>query len=86
MHKQKLQTTTSRIDNSKPSALLYPIIKAKKERILEERCTEIEKANRLLLERMTSILKGPATHTSSFNIQANETVKGIKRSIFNSRL
>jgi hypothetical protein len=86
MHKQKLQTTTARIDNSKPSALQYPIIKAKKERIIEERCTEIEKANRILLERMTSILKGPATHTSSFNLQANETAKGIKRSNFNSKL
>ena len=30
--------------------------------IIEERCTEIEKANRLLLERMTNILAGPATH------------------------
>jgi hypothetical protein len=27
-----------------------------------ERCSEIERANRILLERMTSILAGPATH------------------------
>ena len=29
-----------------------------------ERCNEIERANKILLERMTSILAGPATHTS----------------------
>jgi hypothetical protein len=37
----------------------YPIIKLKKEQQIEERCVEIEKDNRILLERMTKILAGP---------------------------
>ena len=40
----------------------YPLVRAKKEMIIEERCTQIERANRLLLEKMTNILAGPATH------------------------
>lgn len=56
------------VDNTEPSSLKYPLIKTKKEQILEgknqilfnnyllDRCTEIEKANRILLEKMTNIM------------------------------
>lgn len=48
-----------------------------------ERCSEIERANRILLERMTSILAGPATH----NQLPSHTVKtqGGRRDLFSSR-
>lgn len=62
MHKKKIQGTSARVDNNPPVAMSYPLVRAKKEQIIEERCTEIEKANRLLLDRMTNILAGPATH------------------------
>ena len=62
MHRKKVQTTTARVDNNLPNSYKYPIVKSKKEMIIEDRCNEIEKANRILLQRMTSILAGPATH------------------------
>ena len=36
----------------------------KKEALMEERFTEIERANRILLERMTSIMKNGNTHST----------------------
>lgn len=75
------------VDNSLPQAYKYPLVKTKKEMLIEgksphfnfltyksilaERCTEIERANRILLERMTSILAGPATHHVIHNHHAN---------------
>ena len=56
LHKQKIHEIRPIIDNNEPSSLRYPIIKTKKEQILEDRCTEIEKANRILLEKMTNIM------------------------------
>ena len=59
IHYKRINSVTRQIDNKKPSALGYPIIKLKKEQLIEERCVEIEKDNRILLERMTKILAGP---------------------------
>ena len=64
MHKEKLFNTRPLVDTSTPSACRYPIIKSKKEQILEERCTEIEKANRLLLEKMTHIMVNKGKYKS----------------------
>jgi hypothetical protein len=78
MHRKKLYETRPAIDNSLPVACKHPLVKSKKELLIEgksitvfifhtlrislERCTEIEKANRILLQKMTKILSGPATH------------------------
>ena len=62
LHRKKIIGTSARVDNNPPKAMQYPLIRAKKEQIIEDRCTEIERANRILLERMTNILAGPATH------------------------
>lgn len=35
MHKQKLYETKPMVDNNEPSSLRYPLIKTKKEQILE---------------------------------------------------
>lgn len=56
LHKIKIHETRPLVDNSEPSSLKYPLIKTKKEQLLEDRCTEIEKANRILLEKMTNIM------------------------------
>ncbi len=63
LHKDRLHQSRPQVDTSVPSACRYPLVKSKKEQILEERCTEIEKANRLLLEKMTNIMvnKGKLT-------------------------
>ena len=66
-HKKKIRDTRCVVDNKLPLALKYPHIKSKKELIIEERCTQIEKSNRLLLEKMTNILAGPATHHQQFS-------------------
>ena len=79
MHRKKLQLTTSRVDNSLPSSYNYPIVKSKKEMIIEDRCTEIERANRILLQRMTSILAGPATHMIHQSQTARHHSVGRKR-------
>lgn len=35
MNKKKLESTTSRVDNGLPSAYRYPIVKTKKEMLIE---------------------------------------------------
>lgn len=54
-----LRAVKPSVDNALPDSMYHPIVKAKKEQMIEDRCTEIEKANRVLLERMTCILAGP---------------------------
>lgn len=92
MHKKKIQTTTARIDNSLPVACRYPLIKSKKEFIIErkckvqfhsyiERCSEIEKANRILLNKMTNILSGPSIHNAFGNKTFYDAAKHSKSMI-----
>lgn len=44
-----------------------------------DRCNEIERANRILLQRMTSILAGPASHNIIHNgvTKPLPTAKGV---------
>lgn len=59
MHRQKLENIRSVVTNH-PSPPVF-INKLKNEQLLEDRCTEIERENRLLFEKITSIhLKGLA--------------------------
>ncbi len=44
-------------DNRKPNALKFPILKTKKKQQEEDRLTEIERENRLLLEKMSFIMQ-----------------------------
>ena len=57
-HKASLRSVKPSVDNALPESMYHPIVKAKKEQAIEDRCTQIEKANRQLLERMTGILAG----------------------------
>ena len=69
MHKGKIRGVRKAIDNETPSACKYPIINSKKLlndegklqnykfiMVYTERCTEIERENRILLSKMTDIL------------------------------
>jgi hypothetical protein len=61
-HKDHVRNAKGRVDNALPESMYHPIVKHKKEQMIEDRCTEIEKANRILLEKMTSILAGPGVN------------------------
>lgn len=55
-HLQELRGAKSLLDNSIPNSVRYKKGNPKKERMLEERYTEIERANRILLEKMANII------------------------------
>ena len=38
LNKQKLQATTARVDNGPPAAYQYPLVKTKKEMLIEGKC------------------------------------------------
>ena len=56
IHTEKLKNMQSRVKSSKPTKLKHLKFKAKKEQMLEDRFTEIERENRILLEKMSSIM------------------------------
>ena len=57
MHYKHLLEMRAITDSSLPLAYQYPLMKQKKEQILEDRCTEIERENRLLLEKIATIVR-----------------------------
>ena len=83
-HKAMLRAVKPTVDNSLPGSMYHPIVKAKKEQMIEgkysraqqlkvtnltplivvyiDRCSQIEKENRILLERMTCILAGQGSN------------------------
>lgn len=56
IHRAKLQSVKPQIDAKCPARFTHLRKKAKKEQLLEERYTEIERENRILLEKMTNIM------------------------------
>ena len=63
IHKKKILEMRPVLDTSAPTACRYPIINTKRDQQEEERITQIEKQNRLLLEKMQNIMHG---HTVYF--------------------
>lgn len=61
MHKKRVRKMRSVIDRSKPSKFTHLKYKAKKEQMLEDRYTEIERENRILLEKMSYIMNKSPT-------------------------
>jgi hypothetical protein len=57
IHKQKLKTVKSSIDIRSPQFFSHLRTKPKKGQMLEERYSQIEKENRMLLDKMTKIMK-----------------------------
>lgn len=62
LHQEKLRTIRARVDSASPPAFSHAVRKAKKEQMLEDHYTEVERENRLLLEKMSSIMQGKPPH------------------------
>ncbi len=62
VHKKKLHDIKNRIrpriDSSPPPSFKHLADRKKQEQLMEERFTEIEKENRILLEKVTQMMKG----------------------------
>ena len=58
LHKRRLRAARPAIDTRAPRRFGHIQYKAKKERLQEERFTEIERENRILLEKMHRIMNG----------------------------
>ena len=56
IHMLKLKNMQARINSGRPAEFYHLKIKAKREQMLEDRFTEIERENRILLEKMSSIM------------------------------
>lgn len=67
IHMQKLRSVKPTIDLQKPKNFKHLKSRAKKEQMLEDRYTEIERENRILLEKMTSIMQKPNRTSTSFS-------------------
>lgn len=61
-HREKLRTMTSTIDTTEPKALRFDHIRnnLKREQMLEERYGEIDRENRILLQKMSDIMRNPS--------------------------
>ena len=56
IHMLKLKNMHARVNSGRPAEFYHLKIKAKREQMLEDRFTEIERENRILLEKMSSIM------------------------------
>jgi hypothetical protein len=85
IHLQKLRSVKPTIDLNRPKTFKHLKSRAKKEQMLEDRYTEIERENRILLEKMTSIMQKPNRTTSQsfsnerFAIQSAQMKKSLNR-------
>eukprot|EP01062_Namystynia_karyoxenos_P001415 TRINITY_DN1048_c0_g1_i1.p2 TRINITY_DN1048_c0_g1~~TRINITY_DN1048_c0_g1_i1.p2 ORF type:complete len:206 (+),score=76.46 TRINITY_DN1048_c0_g1_i1:87-704(+) len=63
IHRQKLSTSRSAVDNRTPQMYPHLYQKLKKAQMEEERCSVIERDNRTLVKRMTEIMQRPGIDT-----------------------
>jgi hypothetical protein len=59
-HRDRLKHVKADIDNKPPPTYKHLILRQKKEQMLEERYTQIEHENRLLLKKMSKIMRTPS--------------------------
>ncbi len=64
---KKLRKIRPQIDSRRPNSYKHLRSKKKKEQLLEDRFTEIERENRILLEKMTHIMQKQNRTSTSFN-------------------
>eukprot|EP00730_Choanoeca_flexa_P015893 TRINITY_DN7403_c0_g1_i6.p1 TRINITY_DN7403_c0_g1~~TRINITY_DN7403_c0_g1_i6.p1 ORF type:complete len:423 (+),score=111.57 TRINITY_DN7403_c0_g1_i6:26-1270(+) len=57
MHKQKLRSASSTVDNKPPKTYMHLQLKLKKLQMEEERLATVERDNRILLEKMSTIMR-----------------------------
>ena len=73
LHRGKLKNIRSVLDTTRPTTFNHLAKKPKKDQMLEERFTEIERENRILLEKMTMTNK----RTNKFISLAKSTKKSL---------
>jgi E3 ubiquitin-protein ligase TRIP12 len=56
LHQNRLQTARPRVDSASPRPCPHLKHRLKQQQLAEDRCTEIERANRILLEKMAIVL------------------------------
>lgn len=84
IHMQRLKSVKPTLDLQRPKTFKHLKSRAKKEQMLEDRYTEIERENRILLEKMTSIMQKPNRTSSSFSserfaLQSAQMKKSLNR-------
>ncbi|CAG9312223.1 unnamed protein product [Blepharisma stoltei] len=67
VHHDKLKNIRSQVDSSCPVTFGQLKRKPKKEQLVEDRYTEIERENRILLEKMSQIMQGKGSRSESRN-------------------
>eukprot|EP00164_Ancoracysta_twista_P001578 GFYU01002067.1.p1 GENE.GFYU01002067.1~~GFYU01002067.1.p1 ORF type:complete len:225 (-),score=32.01 GFYU01002067.1:524-1198(-) len=70
IHKQRLNSMKPAIDNKPPTKYTHLVQNLKKAQLEEERYSEIERENRILLEKMSTIMQQTHFHARSGSAQA----------------
>jgi len=65
-HRKRLQKVKPSVDTSAPPIYAHLIHRAKKEQLLEERYTQIENENRILLKKMSHIMRHQSLDNRNF--------------------
>lgn len=74
-HKRRLNKTKSHIDSKPPTVYSHLVMRSKKEQQLEEKYNRIEYENKLLLKKMTAIMKKkPKVREPSFRVRSLNAV------------
>lgn len=76
IHEDKLKRMQPRVNSGPPEKFSHLRYKAKREQLLEDRFTEIERENRILLEKMSSIMNKKQYKTDGFAVKSlNKTAR-----------
>jgi len=73
-HRNKLATIKPSIDNKAPQRFAHLQKNQKKEQMMEERYAEIERDNRLLLEKMSHIMRHNSMDVSNDSMQYSKSL------------
>jgi E3 ubiquitin-protein ligase TRIP12 len=80
IHRSKLNTIKSSIDNSEPHRPTHLKKNLKKEQMKEERYAEIERENRILLEKMSHIMQNETLDNKNQSIVYSHSLnKGLRK-------
>jgi hypothetical protein len=76
IHAEKLKNIQGRVNTGSPAKFSHLRFKAKRDQILEDRLTEIERENRILLEKMSSIMSKRQSKEGSLAVRSlNRTAR-----------
>lgn len=79
IHENKVRTMKSSVDTGRPATWGKIRSKAKKEQLIEDRYTEIERENRILLEKMQTIMSHRTTSLDGRHVRHKSLNSGYRR-------